>query len=177
MLSFSDAAALLDSWGVGHPLGAPGPWAQWCWARRWAGGAVTARPSGMSYLLNIRASERFRSLKLRPCIPTWTCTWLPEQAFSAVITPSSILDFARGKNEELWSQNMYIYMFAEWSIAHSRVTLYCFILPETREYRKIFLQFFAHIFFLLYLPRWLLTLEFFESSYLDFFWRKSHICT
>jgi hypothetical protein len=66
---------------------------------------------------------------------------------------------------------MYIYMFAEWSIAQSRVTLYSFILPETRDYRKIFLQFFAHI-FLLYLPRWLLTLEFFESSYLDFFLKE-----
>jgi hypothetical protein len=115
-------------------------------------------------------------LKLRPCISTWTCTWLPERTPSAVITPSSIFDFARGKNEELWSQNMYIYMFAEWSIAHSRVALYSFILPEAREYRKIFLQFFAHISYILLTPL-TFNARIFESSYLEFFsWKKSHIC-
>jgi hypothetical protein len=112
-------------------------------------------------------------LKLWPCIPTWTCTWLPEQTFSAVITPSSILDFARGKNEKLLiSEYVYIYV-CRVILLHILVS-HCIALscPKHGSIVKYSFSSCTQFFFIFYLPRWHLTLEFFESSYLEFFLKE-----
>jgi hypothetical protein len=70
-----------------------------------------------------------------------------------------------------------IYICLQSALSHSLVS-HCIALSCPKHGITVKYSFSSlHTFFLLYLPRWLLTLEFFESSYLDFFWRKSHICT